>query len=143
MPIDVTKALSHFKASVSTRIADYKEGVQNSNSWETNTREAEATWTQGVQRAASEQSFSKGITRAGNAKWKANTLAAANNWSAGVQNKAENYGNAMRHNATIMDPIIAEVKAMPRITEADRSARMNRYNVLMVEAAKAGRFKAK
>ena len=57
-----------------TRVTDYQKGVQSPRrSWEAATREAEDRYTQGVQQAAAEGRFGKGVAQAGDEKWSRKT----------------------------------------------------------------------
>jgi len=75
------------------RSADYAAGVQNPKvDWKTATLAAEDSWVQGVQQAASERRFGKGVNRAGTDKWqrKAVELGAAR-WGPGVSAAKDDY----------------------------------------------------
>jgi len=57
------------------RTQDYQEGVQNpTQDWEAATIKAEDNYKTGVQKAAAEGRFGKGVKKAGTAKWQKNTL---------------------------------------------------------------------
>ncbi len=57
------------------RVVDYQAGVQNpSEDWATATLKAEDNYKTGVQKAATEGRFGKGVKKAGTDKWKKNTL---------------------------------------------------------------------
>jgi hypothetical protein len=48
---------------------NYATGVQANTSWMANTESAASTWAQGVQNAASNGHFAKGVAKAGQSKW--------------------------------------------------------------------------
>jgi len=75
------------------RAADYASGVKSpTNSWEQNTLAAKDAQAQGVQEALSNDSFSKGVSAAGDAKWqrKASTVG-AQRFGPGVQAAKSDY----------------------------------------------------
>ena len=56
--------------------ADYSAGVQNTTKdWAQDTAAAATAWATGVQQAAGNGSFAKGVNAAGTAKWKTKALA--------------------------------------------------------------------
>lgn len=76
-----------------TRVADYTEGVRSPRrDWEQATREAEDNYAQGVQQAAAEGRFGKGVAAAGTAKWSRKTLeVGVPRWSPGIQAGLQDY----------------------------------------------------
>lgn len=57
------------------RTEDYKLGIQNpKRDWEEETLEAEGNWKAGVDKAAAQGLFNKGVKEAGTAKWKDKAL---------------------------------------------------------------------
>lgn len=75
------------------RSGDYAEGIANPRrSWKVATSAAESAWGDGVQRAVTNKSFSRGVNAAGDEKWqrKASTLGVAR-WGPGVQEAQGDY----------------------------------------------------
>ena len=75
------------------RSADYAAGVQNPKAdWKTATLAAENAWAQGVQQAASEGRFGKGVNRAGTEKWQRKAIElGASRWGPGVSAAKDDY----------------------------------------------------
>ncbi len=69
------------------RSADYQSGIESPRAdWETETTKANAAWKAGVQAAASQDLFLKGVKKAGTSKWQQNAIAKGpTRWSQGVQ----------------------------------------------------------
>lgn len=69
------------------RTAYYEQGVERPlNDWETNTAAAEDAYSQGVQRAAAEGRFGRGVAEAGTEKWRRKaTTVGVQRWGPGVQ----------------------------------------------------------
>lgn len=65
----------------------YEQGVERPlNDWETNTAAAEDAYSQGVQRAAAEGRFGRGVAEAGTEKWRRKaTTVGVQRWGPGVQ----------------------------------------------------------
>lgn len=96
---DLTLAANKFGTNAAAGSANYAAGVQADNSWQTNTAAAADTWTSGVQTAAANGRFAKGVNKATQSKWQSNTVskgqarfqqavatpAAKQNWQAGFQ----------------------------------------------------------
>jgi hypothetical protein len=66
---DLTQSANKFSTNASAGSANYASGVKNDSSWASNTEAAASTWAQGVQAAASNGKFSKGVSKAGQAAW--------------------------------------------------------------------------
>jgi len=75
------------------RQADYEAGVKApGKDWATNTRNAADSWAQGVQQAAANGSFAKGVQAAGNEKWQRKTVEVGiGRWGAGVRAGGADY----------------------------------------------------
>jgi len=73
----------------------YKAGIQNPREdWATATVNAKDNYAAGIQAALSNDSFSKGVQKAGTAKWSARTLTiGAPRWIQGVTAGHSAYGN--------------------------------------------------
>lgn len=73
--------------------AEYTEGVQNPRKdWAANTMAANDAWKAGVQQAASQNRFAKGVRKAGNSTWqKAAVEKGPQRFAQGVQLAAEKY----------------------------------------------------
>jgi hypothetical protein len=57
------------------RVDDYKLGIQNpKRDWEAETMAAKDTWKAGVDRAAANDMFAKGVAKAGSKKWQDKAL---------------------------------------------------------------------
>jgi hypothetical protein len=52
----------------------YKDGVSASTDWATNTAQSAGNWATGVQQAASDGRFEKGVNAAGNATWQSGAI---------------------------------------------------------------------
>jgi hypothetical protein len=66
---DLGQAAKKFSTNASAGSANYLAGVQNDQSWAQNTEAAAGTWAQGVQQAATNGKFAKGVGKAGQQKW--------------------------------------------------------------------------
>lgn len=75
------------------RQADYEGGVKNpGKDWAANTANAKESWAAGVQQAAANDSFSKGVRQAGNEKWQRKTVEVGiGRWGAGVRAGGADY----------------------------------------------------
>lgn len=75
------------------RSADYADGVANPKvDWKTATQGAEDAWSQGVQQAAAERRFGKGVARVGTEKWQRNAVGkGAQRWGPGVSAAKDDY----------------------------------------------------
>jgi len=75
------------------RSADYAAGIDNPKAdWKSQTLAAEDAWAQGVQQAASEKRFGKGVAKSGTEKWqrKAKELGTSR-WGPGVSAAKDDY----------------------------------------------------
>jgi len=99
------------------RASDYQAGVQNpKRDWAEATRAAEDAWIQGVQEAASQRRFSRGVARAGTEKWKKKALElGANRWGPGVAAARDDYEKGFAPYAEI----IARTQLPPRGPKGD------------------------
>jgi len=72
---------------------EYEFGVKNpKKDWATETANAENNYKAGVQKAANEGRFGKGVKKAGTAKWQENTLnKGVNRWADGISKSKSNY----------------------------------------------------
>jgi len=77
--------------------ADYQAGVQNPRTdWAQATEQSSNAWAAGVQQAASNGSFSKGVTKAGTPKWQRKAAGVgASRYPAGVQAATTDYQNGI------------------------------------------------
>src|SRR5271157_157758 len=66
---DLGQAAKKFATNAQAGSGNYLSGVQNHQTWATNTEAAAPTWAQGVQTAASNGRFAKGVAKAGQSKW--------------------------------------------------------------------------
>jgi hypothetical protein len=96
---DLGQSAKKFSTNAQAGSANYATGVQNNQSWATQTEAAAPTWAQGVSAAASNGRFAKGVAKAGQAKWQQNSVQkgqsrfqsavaspmAQQNWQAGFQ----------------------------------------------------------
>jgi len=75
------------------RQADYEAGVKApGKDWAANTRNAADSWAQGVQQAAANGSFAKGVQSAGTEKWQRKTVEIGiGRWGAGVRAGGADY----------------------------------------------------
>jgi hypothetical protein len=71
---DLGQAAKKFSTNAANGSANYATGVQNNQSWATNTEAAAGTWAQGVSAAASNGRFQKGVSKAGQSKWQTNAV---------------------------------------------------------------------
>ena len=94
---DVGTLGAKFVARAQAAVADYKAGVASPRRSQSQAAiAAKDTWAQGVQAAAANNSFAKGLNKAGDAKWQTNATnkggvrygpgvaAAQNDWQTGV-----------------------------------------------------------
>lgn len=75
------------------RSADYAAGIENPKAdWKTATQAAEDSWAQGVQQAAANKQFGKGVAKVGTEKWqrKARDLGVGR-WGPGVSAAKDDY----------------------------------------------------
>lgn len=72
---DLGQAAKKFSTNAQAGSANYLSGVQNNQSWATNTEAAAGTWAQGVQTAASNGRFAKGVAKVGQTKWQSSAAA--------------------------------------------------------------------
>lgn len=100
---DLGTAATKFGTNAAAGSQNYASGVQGNNSWATNTEAAAPTWAAGVQAAASNGRFAKGVSKATQSKWQSNAIqkgqsryqsavsspAAKQAWQAGFQPYAQ------------------------------------------------------
>lgn len=96
---DLNLAAKKFATNASAGSGNYATGVQNNQTWAQNAEAAAPTWAAGVNAAAANGRFAKGVGKAGQAKWQQNavskgqprfqqavsTPAAMQNWQTGFQ----------------------------------------------------------
>lgn len=114
-PVDVIA--TKWASVTPQRAADYETGVQNPRKdWARQTGAAADAWAAGVQAAVQNKSFSKGVSKAGNAKWQRGAVEkGVGRWGPGVQLAQEAYmaGFAPYREA------IARVQLPPRFAKRD------------------------
>jgi hypothetical protein len=66
---NLANAAKKYGTNAQAGSANYASGVQSNQNWMTNTEAASATWAQGVTSAATNGTFAKGVTKAGQTKW--------------------------------------------------------------------------
>ena len=67
---DLSRISQKWTRVTSGATQEYTEGIQNPRSdWAANTMKASDAWKQGVQQAASQNRFAKGVRKAGNQTW--------------------------------------------------------------------------
>lgn len=71
---DLATAAKKFSTNAAAGTSNYQAGVTADNTWATNTGNSAQTWQAGVQAAASNGSFAKGVSKAGQGKWQSATL---------------------------------------------------------------------
>jgi len=108
------------------RAPDYEFGINNPRTdWAEQTRAANDAWKAGVQQAAAQDRFAKGVARAGTSKWQANALSkGVQRWGPGVQLALDDYQTAFA-------PF---VEAFARATLPPRFARRDPRNLERVAA---------
>jgi len=96
---------------------DYRLGVQNPRrSWQTATTEAEDSWGAGVQAAIANDTWIRGIRRAGDTKWQNGCLTVGvQRWAQGVQAAGDRYREGFAPYAAE----IARVQLPPRGPKGD------------------------
>jgi hypothetical protein len=96
---DLGTAAQKFGRNAAAGSANYASGIQGNQDWQSQTEASKDTWAQGVQAAASNGRFQKGVSKAGQAKWQSasvqkgqprfqqavSTPQAQQNWQAGFQ----------------------------------------------------------
>ena len=99
------------------RSADYQAGIQNpKRDWAEATKAAEEAWVQGIQEAASQRRFSRGVARAGSEKWKKKALElGATRWGPGVAAARDDYEKGFAPYAEV----IARTTLPPRGPKGD------------------------
>ena len=99
------------------RASDYQAGIQNpKRDWAEATRAAEDAWIQGVQEAASQRRFGRGVARAGTEKWKRKALElGTSRWGPGVSAARDDYEKGFAPFAEV----IARVSLPPRGPKGD------------------------
>jgi len=99
------------------RSADYQAGIQNpKRDWAEATKAAEEAWVQGIQEAASQRRFSRGVARAGSEKWKKKALElGASRWGPGVAAARDDYERGFAPYAEV----IARTSLPPRGPKGD------------------------
>lgn len=108
------------------RAADYEAGIQNpGKDWATETGKAEASWKDGVAKAATAGSFGKGVSRAGTSGWQEGSLLkGVPRWGPGVALAEDKY-------LTGFSPYR---EAISRVVLPPRFARRDPRNLLRVAA---------
>ena len=99
------------------RSADYQAGIQNpKRDWAEATKAAEEAWVQGIQEAASQRRFSRGVSKAGTEKWKKKALElGATRWGPGVAAARDDYEKGFAPYAEV----IARTTLPPRGPKGD------------------------
>ena len=94
-PID--RVVSKWTSKVAGAQQDYIDGVNNPKAdWATETTKAEGRYKEGVQRAAAEGRFGKGVSSAGTDKWKKGaTGKGPGRWVEGVGQAEDEYRQGM------------------------------------------------
>lgn len=99
------------------RQADYEAGVKTpTKDWASNTEAAADNWADGVQKAAANKSFSKGVRKAGTAKWSRKVLEVGiGRWGAGVRAATSDYQSGFEP----YQGVIAALALPPRYPKGD------------------------
>lgn len=110
--IPLIRVLRNWGVGVNANQANYKEGVQNPREdWATATVARKDNYAVGVQAAIANDSFSKGVQRAGSAKWSSRTLSIGPaRWIQGVQAA----GGAYQQGFAKYHQIISSLELPPR-----------------------------
>ena len=92
---DLSFILVKWQRNVNAATADYTNGVKNPRAdWAEATAAAKNTYAQGVTAAIANDSFSKGVAKAGTAKWQNNTInLGPTRWTQGVAAAAGAFRN--------------------------------------------------
>ncbi|HZD31615.1 MAG TPA: hypothetical protein VE779_08130 [Candidatus Angelobacter sp.] len=67
-------AAKKYGTNASAGSANYASGVQSNTTWMQNTEAAASTWAAGVSAAASNGTFAKGVSKAGQSTWQAGAV---------------------------------------------------------------------
>ncbi len=104
---------------------DYSAGVQNpSRSWSQATQAGEGRWQAGIQQAIQNKSFSRGVSKAGDAKWQANALQkGAQRYQAAAGEAAQEYAKVSGKIMSAAAAAQSAVASMPDETLDQRIAR--------------------
>ena len=96
---------------------EYRVGIENPRTdWATATKNAEASYTAGVQAAIGRKAFGKGVGRAGTSKWQTMALAKGpGRWSEGIGLSGEAYREGFEPYARV----IAGLTLPPRGAKGD------------------------
>ena len=70
------------RAAVST--SDYSAGIRGTNDWQSKTAASNENWKSGVNKAVSNDSFSKGVSATSNSEWQNKAAASSGDWSSGI-----------------------------------------------------------
>lgn len=99
------------------RVQDYTDGVRSPRtSWSAATAGAQAVWEAGIQASVASKSFSKGATKAGNAKWEKGAIEKGTvRYGPGVQIAESDYNRGFAP----YRQAIAAVQLPPRFARRD------------------------
>lgn len=114
---DPGASAAKYAARAGGAAAAYSAGINSpKRPWAATTVAAQATYGQGVQAAIANNSFAKGVQKAGDGKWQANaTGKGAQRYPSGVQAGQSNYAAAV----TPYFNAIANVQLPPRFPKGD------------------------
>jgi len=129
MPIavaNINTLAAKYSANAQNAVAAYKAGVQSPRRSQSATAIAAAqTWAQAVQTAATNGTYAKGLTKAGDAKWSANAL------NLGAQRYGPGVANAQGAWAACETPYL---QAIANLTLPPRGVTGSPQNIARVQA---------
>lgn len=133
-PID--KIVDKWVGKTAAATGDYLDGVTNPRrAWAAATIAAKDSWKMGVTKAAQEDRFAKGVTRAGDAKWQRGAITKGpNRWAEGVALAADDY----RKGFLRIHAAIASASLPPRFAKQDprNLERVKAMNAVVIAASK-------
>lgn len=99
------------------RQADYDAGVKSPlKSWQSGAEKAKDSWAAGVQSAISNDMFSKGVRKAGDAKWSRKTIEVGiGRWGPGVRAAGQDYADGFAP----YQQVISGITLPPRYPKGD------------------------
>lgn len=111
------KISAKWARAASTATPEYLEGVQNPRKdWSTETQKSAPAYKAGITKSLQNDSFKKGVARAGTSKWQTNALSkGVDRWAAGIAGSQPAYEEGFAPYAQI----ISRIQLPPRGPKGD------------------------
>ena len=116
MAIDVARAADKWARRGAQSQTDFIAGVNASKDWNANTLAAKDRWASGVQEAAGNDMFGKGVSKVPTGTWRTKTAQKAGNWSGAAAAAKGDFQSGLSKTAPVIDGALSGYNRGPKGT---------------------------